>query len=171
MSVHTAKRHRRPTTFGEGLRALREAKGLGLVELAKAVPIDPALLSKIERGLRQPPNLSMITRIMAPLGLDQESQEFRALYRLTGRGEIMTNDQLMAFLKNVPVEEPELQKPWVSELADAPKVVKCSTLAELVGRATECVVESRAVAVAVLGEDRTVRRFQLSEEHIHADER
>ena len=164
MSVHKTKSQHRPTTFGEGLRALRESKGFGLVQLAKAIPIDPALLSKIERGLRPPPNLNLITRIMRPLGLHQDSEEFKALYRLTGRGEIMTNDQLMEFLKNVPIETPELPEPFASELADAPKVVECSSLAELVGRATECAVESRAVAVAVIGTDGTVRRFRMPEE-------
>lgn len=39
-------------TFGETIRALRESKGLLLRQVAAALEIDTALISKIERGER-----------------------------------------------------------------------------------------------------------------------
>jgi transcriptional regulator with XRE-family HTH domain len=41
-------------TFGEKIRQLRESRGLLLRQVAAALDIDTALLSKIERGDRKP---------------------------------------------------------------------------------------------------------------------
>ena len=57
------------------LRAVREAHGLGLREVARRAEIDPAHLSRIERGERTP-SLEALIRLARVLGL-------RELERLT----------------------------------------------------------------------------------------
>jgi len=49
-------------TFGEYIRALREASGLPLRKVAAQLDIDPSLLGKIERNSR-PPNLDIIRKL------------------------------------------------------------------------------------------------------------
>lgn len=56
---------------GELIRSRREEKGLLLRQLAAAVDIDPAILSKIERGERKA-RKEHILKIAKVLGLDEK---------------------------------------------------------------------------------------------------
>lgn len=56
---------------GNIIRENREAKGFLLRELAAKIPIDQALLSKIERGERKPTR-NQILRIAEELEIDQD---------------------------------------------------------------------------------------------------
>jgi transcriptional regulator with XRE-family HTH domain len=53
---------------GARLRAIREGQGKGLRATARVANIDPANLSRIERGLQQP-SLDALVRIGRALGL------------------------------------------------------------------------------------------------------
>lgn len=55
------------------IRAVREAHGLGLREVARAAHIDAAHLSRIERGLARP-SLPVLKRIADVLGLREMSK-------------------------------------------------------------------------------------------------
>lgn len=65
--------------FGRKLRELRRERGLGLRELARRAGIDHTRLSKIERGLRPPPEPTLILRLAQAL-----EAEPLALARLSG---------------------------------------------------------------------------------------
>ena len=61
--------------FGEMLRNLRVSKGLSLRDLNDKVGIHFTLLSKIESGLRPPPEIHVIFRLADALGLTGEPLE------------------------------------------------------------------------------------------------
>ncbi len=56
--------------FGETLRNLRLRKKIGLRELSRKAGIDHTRLSKIEHGLRPPPELELILSLARALGTD-----------------------------------------------------------------------------------------------------
>ncbi|HRP45550.1 MAG TPA: helix-turn-helix transcriptional regulator, partial [Ginsengibacter sp.] len=58
-------------TFGETIRALRESKGLLLRQVAAALEIDTALISKIERGERTAQR-EQVTKLAAMLEIEEE---------------------------------------------------------------------------------------------------
>lgn len=58
-------------TFGETIRELREKKGLLLRQLAAALEIDTALISKIERGERTAQR-EQVSKLAAMLEVEEE---------------------------------------------------------------------------------------------------
>ncbi len=60
------------TQFGETLRQLREAQGLGLRETAAIVGISPAYLNRIERGKEHPPKPEIIKALAKVLAADPD---------------------------------------------------------------------------------------------------
>lgn len=53
--------------FGEGLRAMREGRGMSLCAFARKAGVDKGVISRIERGLASP-NLSTINTISIGMG-------------------------------------------------------------------------------------------------------
>lgn len=58
--------------FGTTLRALREAKMIGLRKFAKAVGMSPTYLSKVERGEFPPPSEEKVVAIAHALAQDPD---------------------------------------------------------------------------------------------------
>lgn len=58
--------------FGPHIRDTREARGIGLRELAGRIDVEPAYLSKIEREIFPPPSEALIVKIAAQLGDDPD---------------------------------------------------------------------------------------------------
>ena len=63
--------------FGERVRTVRERRGaddrrFSLRQVAQRIGIEPAYLSKIERGEAPPPSEATITRLAAELGEDAD---------------------------------------------------------------------------------------------------
>jgi HTH-type transcriptional regulator, competence development regulator len=54
--------------FGPHIREIREAKSIGLRELARLIEVEPAYLSKIEREIFPPPSEMLIVKIAGYLG-------------------------------------------------------------------------------------------------------
>ena len=79
--------------FGETVRELREAQGLGLRVAAEHLGISPTYLSRIERGKERPPRPEVISRIAALLGSDRD-----ILFRLSES----TDPSLAEFIHAVP---------------------------------------------------------------------
>lgn len=59
-----------PTAFGAEIRRLRVAGGLSLQHLATAAGISPSYLSRLERGMRQPPSPILVERLARALDAD-----------------------------------------------------------------------------------------------------
>jgi transcriptional regulator with XRE-family HTH domain len=57
-------------TFGEQLAAVRHQAGRSQHALAKAAGIDASYVNRLERGERQAPDVPLIRRFAAELGLD-----------------------------------------------------------------------------------------------------
>lgn len=58
--------------FGPHIRDIREARGIGLRELAGRIEVEPAYLSKIEREIFPPPSEMLIKKIAVQLGEDSD---------------------------------------------------------------------------------------------------
>jgi transcriptional regulator with XRE-family HTH domain len=72
------------TPFGARLRALREARGVSLTELATALHVSPAYLSALEHGKRGRPTAGLIHQVNEYFGLIwDEADELVALARLS----------------------------------------------------------------------------------------
>ena len=55
-------------SFGETIREMREAQGMGLRTAAEHLGISPAYLSRVERGKERPPRPELVKRMAALLG-------------------------------------------------------------------------------------------------------
>ena len=55
-------------SFGETIREMREAQGMGLRTAAERLGISPAYLSRVERGKERPPRPELVKRMATLLG-------------------------------------------------------------------------------------------------------
>ena len=79
--------------FGETIREMREAQGLGLRVAAERLGISPAYLSRIERGKERPPKPDLVKKIARLLGGDAD-----LLFRLASS----TDPDIAEFMNLVP---------------------------------------------------------------------
>jgi transcriptional regulator with XRE-family HTH domain len=72
------------TPFGERLRALRDARGITLTDLAAALHVSPAYLSALEHGKRGRPSAGLIHQVNEHFGLIwDEAEELVRLARIS----------------------------------------------------------------------------------------
>jgi transcriptional regulator with XRE-family HTH domain len=72
------------TPFGARLRALREARGVGLTELARALHVSAAYLSALEHGHRGRPSAGLVHQVNEFFGLIwDDAEEMARLARLS----------------------------------------------------------------------------------------
>jgi transcriptional regulator with XRE-family HTH domain len=81
--------------FGEFVRRLREAKGIGLREMAKMIGVSPTYLSKVERDEFSPPVEDKVRTIAKLLGCDVDD--------LLARGGRVSSE-ITDIIKRRPVE-------------------------------------------------------------------
>lgn len=99
-------------TFGEHIRQAREALGatdraFSLRQVAGRLGIEPAYLSKIERGVFPPPSEDVIVRLAAILGEDPD-----VLLALAGK--------LSTELQQIIIQRPQLFGELLRQLREAP---------------------------------------------------
>ena len=116
-----------PTTrFGDFFRQRRESLGLSLREFCRRSGLDPGNISRLERGLRKPPQSSGILEEYATsLKLEPHSREWHTFLDLaaaeTGRiptqmqGSPTVRDQLAHVFRTLRAERGR-QTPWVKSL-------------------------------------------------------
>jgi transcriptional regulator with XRE-family HTH domain len=132
-------------TFGPRLRELRKARGMGLRALADATGIDTSAISKIENGLRRPPELSALARIAFALGLVESSTEVKYL-RALALAERERDPEQATYAEKIFSGLLDLEGVTVVEtpgVNDCPASIFCRSFAELV---------SKSIAEAVAGE-------------------
>ena len=100
------------SSFGHYIRTTRSARaehdqGYSLRQVAHRVGVEPAYLSKVERGLVPPPSEATIVRLAADLGEDPD-----VLLALAGK----VGSDLQAIILRRPKEFAEL----IRQLRDAP---------------------------------------------------
>jgi transcriptional regulator with XRE-family HTH domain len=99
------------THFGDYVRAARtgaDAEGrFSLRQVAQRIGVEPAYLSKVERGLVPPPSEATIVRLAAELGEDPD-----VLLALAGK----VSSELQAIILRRPKQFAEL----IRQLKDAP---------------------------------------------------
>ena len=72
------------TPYGERLRALREARGMTLTEMARSLHVSPAYLSALEHGRRGRPSPGFIHQVNEHFGLIwDEAEELVRLARVS----------------------------------------------------------------------------------------
>jgi transcriptional regulator with XRE-family HTH domain len=81
--------------FGEFVRRAREAKEIGLREMAKMIGVSPTYLSKIERDEFPPPAEDKVRKIAAIIGCDADE--------LLARADRVSSD-LSEIIKRRPVQ-------------------------------------------------------------------
>ena len=81
--------------FGAFIRRMREAKEIGLREMAKKIEVSPTYLSKVERDEFPPPAEDRVKAIATILGLDADDLLARA-----GR----VSSDISGIIKRQPVE-------------------------------------------------------------------
>lgn len=109
------------TTFAEFIRNKRIEAGYTLREFCKAIETDPSNWSKIERGIKKPPqSKSVLEEIAAKLKLEPDTETYKELFDFAAISTIPNEliedeiiDQLPIFFRTVRLEkptEPELRK-------------------------------------------------------------
>lgn len=99
-------------TFGEHIRQAREShsatdKAFSLRQVAGKLGIEPAYLSKIERGVFPPPSEDVIVRLAAILGEDPD-----VLLALAGK--------MSTELQQIIIQRPKLFGELLRQLREAP---------------------------------------------------
>ena len=79
--------------FGETIREMREAQGMGLRTAAERLGISPAYLSRVERGKERPPRPDLVKRMATLLGGDPD-----LLFRLAES----TDPDLAEYIHRIP---------------------------------------------------------------------
>ncbi len=79
--------------FGETIREMREAQGMGLRTAAESLGISPAYLSRVERGKERPPRPDLVKRMATLLGGDPD-----LLFRLAES----TDPDLAEYIHRIP---------------------------------------------------------------------
>jgi transcriptional regulator with XRE-family HTH domain len=146
-------------TFGDLIRALRKAKNLGLVDVANASGLDPGLLSRIETGKRNPPDLPVLTRLAEELEVSEDSETFAELVSAATRERAGYPDDAD---NHLAILHASLNPPG-KESTGPPETYMtfCSTFAELVSKAIEQAIISDADQITVKSSSGEVQIFWL----------
>ena len=144
-----------PKLFGHLLRRLRIGRKMGLVDLARAADIDPALLSKIETGKRLPPDLPGLLRLTQALDIAEESTQFAELLALTDRARNPALHDMAAKMGGG-----KLWNPFADPMHEEAPIF-CSTVAELVARVTEYAITNQPDYITVRTASGTTQRFEV----------
>jgi HTH-type transcriptional regulator, competence development regulator len=99
-------------SFGEYVRKTRETrladdKAYSLRQVAGAIGVEPAYLSKIERGVFAPPSETVIVKLAEVLGEDRD-----VLLAMAGK--------LSTDLRQIIIQRPQLFAELLRQLRDAP---------------------------------------------------
>ena len=111
-----------PGVFGEFLEALRKRNRLTLREFCKRAGADPANISRLERGVMQPPkSREIIERYADALGLKEGSDEWYTFFDLAAVAQGMVPKDLLKdteLVKELPAFFRTLrgQKPTAEEM-------------------------------------------------------
>jgi transcriptional regulator with XRE-family HTH domain len=108
--------------FGKYLRAIREAKGISIRQLAKAVGKTPTYISDIEKKNNKPPEKKLLDDIILNLNLEDYSPKIKnTLYDLAAKERkdvpadikdyIMRNPELLTIIRTTK-DKPNDQQIW-----------------------------------------------------------
>jgi transcriptional regulator with XRE-family HTH domain len=151
-------RKHKPTgqSFGDLIRALRKAKNLGLVDVAKAIGMDPGLLSRIETGKRYPPEIPGLLRLAKALGVPEESDQFGELLAAADRA---MNPALHEMA--LAMHGGKIWNPFSADRMNEEPPVFCKSLGELVSKATELAITTDAEEITVKSSSGAIQKFRL----------
>ena len=113
-------------TFGQYLRAVRQARGVSVRQMSKAVEKTATYISDIEQGNNRPPEKELLEKIIDQLDLDGYTEVRTKLYDLAARErndvpadikeDIMNNDLLIRVIRSIK-KNPNGEQFW-KRLAD-----------------------------------------------------
>ena len=113
-------------TFGQYLRAVRQARGVSVRQMSKAVEKTATYISDIEQGNNRPPEKELLEKIIEQLDLDGYTEVRTKLYDLAARErndvpadikeDIMNNDLLIRVIRSIK-KNPNGEQFW-KRLAD-----------------------------------------------------
>jgi transcriptional regulator with XRE-family HTH domain len=129
--------------FGEFVRCAREAKDIGLREMAKMIGVSPTYLSKVERDEFAPPAEDKVRKIAGILGLDA--------------------DELLAMAGRVASELTDIIRERPREMADFLRAARGLTAGDMARLARQA--QKAKEKYAPVGTPR--RRRQMMNRHWH----
>ena len=141
------------------LREIRKAKNLALHTVADAAEIDMTALSRMENGVRRPPELYVLLKIGTALKLPVTSMEFTRLVLLANK-ERHDDPHLTDFIQPLLAKKRFRRR---TETANESNVVFCDTFAALVASATAVAIDGEAVEIMVRSKHGVVRIFRRSD--------
>ena len=139
--------------FGPLLRAKRLKLGIGLLELAKRCELDPTQLSRMETGQRKPPELPGLAVLANKLGIHADSEEFSELLAAADQDRNPALHKLALEMRGGQSWNPFRQ-------LEGNEVV-CTSLGELVSKATQQAIEVQAQEIAVTSRAGRATVFRL----------
>jgi transcriptional regulator with XRE-family HTH domain len=146
----------RGQSFGDMIRAIRRAKNLGLVDVAKASGMDPGLLSRIETGKRYPPEIPGLIRLAKALGVPEDSDRFGELLAAADRARNPALHDMALAMRGG-----KLWNPFSADLMNEEPPVFCESLAELVSKATARAITTHAEEITVKSASGAIQKFRL----------
>lgn len=109
--------------FGKYLRAVRQAKGVSIRELAKDVNKTPTYLSDIENGHNKPPEKDLLEKIIHRLGVNNTPNIRTKLFDLAAKGrndlpadvkEYIMGNQLIVQVIRATKDKPDSNQIWTN---------------------------------------------------------
>lgn len=107
--------------FGKYLRAVRQAKGVSIRQLAKDVNKTPTYLSDIENGHNKPPDKELLEKIISELHIEDYPNLKNRFFDLAGRERndipadvkdyIMSNQALLKIIRTAK-DRPNSEQIW-----------------------------------------------------------
>jgi transcriptional regulator with XRE-family HTH domain len=141
--------------FGPLIRAKRLKRGFGLLELANLAGMDASLLSRMETGQRLPPELPGLVVLANKLGIHANSDEFSELLAAADQD------------RNPALHKMALEmrggKSWNPFRQLEGNEVTCTSLGELVSKATQKAIEIQAREIAVTSPAGRTTIYRLQE--------
>ena len=150
-SIQKVKSNQSPRSFGAIVRHRREELNISMADLAEHCGIDQGNLSRIERGLRKPPELPDVLRIAEKLRITKDSDEFLDLMRKAEEERYWDRSRYPSL---APVED------WLESQDSETQVISCGTLGEMVSKVTEKAITANAVEITLKTPSGEVARFR-----------
>jgi transcriptional regulator with XRE-family HTH domain len=166
---NTPAKHATNDTFGSMLRRIRKVRQIGLVALADASGVDATTISRIENGVRKPPEFGTLVKIAVALGMSETSDEFRELWtaaeherKRNPRESELTNALLNLSSPITEAERRRYQAALPADVVPAESPVFCADIAELISKSNEEAIRRGAVEVTLRFADGSSHLFQVA---------
>jgi len=155
-------------TFGSMLRRIRKVRQIGLVALADGSGVDATTISRIENGVRKPPEFGTLVKIAVALGVPENSEEFKELWTAAELERNPGESEFAKALLNLNLGSPttagerrRYHAALAGDVMPAVLPVFVADIAEMISKSNEEAIRYGAVEVTLRFADGSSRRFRV----------